>query len=188
MENRRWRIGRVQYATLHVVGSDNNCSGDIAPDPGECDARDEATTRWMRETFAAAKRSGAAGVMLFMQANPGWDRSDPTRAPVRDPQTLAPEDGFASFLRALREETIAFRRPVAVVQRDSHYPRVDKPLQDERGHRLENFTRVETFGDGPLNGTNEAQWIKVTVDPRSREVFAYQPQIVPQNRTAVPGP
>jgi hypothetical protein len=28
----------------------------------------------------------------------------------------------------------------------------------------------------------------VTVDPHSREVFAYQAQIVPANRTAVPAP
>jgi hypothetical protein len=32
------------------------------------------------------------------------------------------------------------------------------------------------------------QWVKAFVDARSREVFAYQPQIVPANRTAVPAP
>ncbi|HET6981970.1 MAG TPA: hypothetical protein VFI53_07495 [Myxococcaceae bacterium] len=32
------------------------------------------------------------------------------------------------------------------------------------------------------------QWLKVKVDPRSREVFNYQPQIVPANRVAVPPP
>ena len=38
------------------------------------------------------------------------------------------------------------------------------------------------------NGSNEVQWPKVLVDPRSREVFWFQPQIVPANRTAVPAP
>ena len=190
VENRRWTVGRVQYATLHVVGSDNNCEGDTtAPDPAECRPREAATIEWMRETFAQAKRNHAAAVMLIMQANPGWDANDPNRAPVRDARTLAPTtDGYSRTLSALREETIAFRKPVSVVQGDSHYPRVDKPLLDERGHRVENLTRVETFGDSPQNGNNEAQWVKVTVDPGSREVFAYQPQIVPGNRTAVPAP
>jgi hypothetical protein len=190
VENRRWMVGRVQYATLHVVGSDNNCEGDTtAPDPGECRPRETATIEWMRETFVQAKRNRAVAVMLFTQANPGWDANDPNRAPVRDPRTLAPTtDGYFETVSVLRQETTAFRRPVAVVQGDSHYARIDKPLLDERGHRLENFTRVETFGDAPLNGNNEAQWIKVTVDPRSREVFSYQPQIVPGNRTAVPAP
>ena len=34
----------------------------------------------------------------------------------------------------------------------------------------------------------ESHGVKVFVDPNSREVFAYQPQIVPANRTAVPLP
>ena len=31
-------------------------------------------------------------------------------------------------------------------------------------------------------------WVKVTIDPHSREVFSYQAQIVPGNRIAVPAP
>jgi len=69
-----------------------------------------------------------------------------------------------------------------------HYPRIDKPFLDAQGRRLENFTRIETFGDNQGNGTNDVQWIKVTVDSRSREVFSFQPQIVPGNRVAVPPP
>jgi hypothetical protein len=65
---------------------------------------------------------------------------------------------------------------------------VDKPFLNSKGQRLENFTRVETFGDNQGNGTNDVNWLKVLVDSRSREVFSYQPQIVPGNRTAVPAP
>ena len=70
---------------------------------------------------------------------------------------------------------IAFRKPVAYVHGDSHYFRVDKPFQDPLCRRLENFTRIETFGDNQGNGTNDVQWVKVRVDARSREVFSYQP-------------
>jgi len=83
---------------------------------------------------------------------------------------------------------VAFRRPVAYVHGDSHYFRIDKPLQDSAGRRLENFTRVETFGDHQENGNNDVNWFKVRIDPRSREVFSYEPQIVPANRIAVPSP
>jgi hypothetical protein len=92
------------------------------------------------------------------------------------------------FLTALRDQVIAFRKPVAYVHGDSHYFRVDRPLLDAQGRRLENFTRVETFGDSAGNGNNDVHWLKVLVDARSREVFAYEPQIVPGNRTAVPAP
>lgn len=191
VENRRWTVGRVTYATLNIQGSCNNLC-DTAPDANEWAARNAANVAWLRETFAQAKARASAAVMLISQGNPGWDQSDPTRAPLRDPKTLAQTDGqpdgFRDFLIALRDEVIAFRRPVAYVHGDSHYQRVDKPLLNAAGQRLENFTRVETFGDNAGNGNNDVQWIKVTVDPRSREVFSYQPQIVPGNRTAVPAP
>ena len=128
--------------------------------------------------------------MLISQANPGWDVTDPTRAPLRDARTLVETDGqpdgFAEFLGALRDEVTAFRRPVAYVHGDSHYFRIDKPFLDARGRRLENFTRVETFGDNQANGNNDVRWVKVTVDPDSREVFTFQNMTVPDNRTAVP--
>lgn len=191
VENRRWTVGRVTYATLNVQGSCNNLC-DVAPDPAEYAARNAANIEWLKETFAQAKAKNSAAVMLISQANPGWDQSDPTRAPLRDPKTLvetdADPDGFREFLLALRDEVTAFRKPVSYVHGDSHYFRVDKPLLDGTGKRLENFTRVETFGDNQGNGTNDVQWLKVLVDSRSREVFAYQPQIVPANRVAVPAP
>jgi hypothetical protein len=81
---------------------------------------------------------------------------------------------------------IAFTKPVGYVHGDSHYFRIDKPFLDSLGRRLENFTRVETFGDHQENGTNDVHWIKVLVDAHSRSVFTYQEQIVPGNRTAVP--
>ena len=83
---------------------------------------------------------------------------------------------------------IAFEKPVAYVHGDSHYYRVDKPFQNDKGQRLENFTRVETFGDNAANGLNDVHWVKVTVNPHSREVFSYQAMIVPGNRVAVPAP
>lgn len=103
-------------------------------------------------------------------------------------QTDGQPDGFKDYLLALREEVVAFRRPVACGHGDSHYFRIDRPLLDAAGRRLEDFTRVETFGNGAGHGNSDVQWLKVTVDPRSREVFSYQAMIVPGNRVAVPAP
>ena len=190
-ENRRWTVGGVTYATLNIQGSCNNLC-DTAPDSAEWYARNQADIAWMQETFAKAKALGSTAIMLVSQADPGWDLSDGTRAPLRDPKTLAETDGqpdgFQDFLVALRDQVIAFGKPVAYVHGDSHYFRVDKPFRDSNGRRLENFTRVETFGDNQANGNNDAHWLKVLVHPSSREVFTYQPQIVPGNRTAVPTP
>jgi hypothetical protein len=191
VENRRWTFGGVTYATLNIQGSCNNLC-DVAPDPNEYALRNQANIAWMQQTFDEAKSLHSAAVMLITQADPGWDLTDGTRAPVRDPKTLAESDGlpdgFQEFLTALRDQVIAFAKPVAYVHGDSHYFRIDKPFLDSLGQRLENFTRVETFGDHQENGNNDVHWLKVTVDASSREVFSYQPQIVPGNRTAVPAP
>jgi hypothetical protein len=191
VENRRWSFGGVTYATLNVQGSCNNLC-DTAPDQAEYAARNAANIEWLKETFAEAIAKNSAAIMLISQADPGWDLSDGTRAPLRDPKTLVETDGqpdgFHDFLSALRDQVIAFRKPVAYVNGDSHYFRLDKPFLDSQGRRLENFTRVETFGDNQANGNNDVNWLKVTVDPSSREVFSYQTQIVPANRIAVPAP
>jgi len=192
VEHRRWTMGGVTYVTLNIQGSCNNLC-DTAPSPVEFAARNAAAIAWMQDTFAAAKANGSVAVMLISQADPGWDLSDAAKgAPLRDPKTLVETDGlpdgFHDFLAALRNEVIAFEKPVAYVHGDSHYFRIDKPFLNTKGQRLENFTRVETFGDNQTNGTNDVNWLKVLVDPRSREVFAYQTQIVPGNRVAVPAP
>jgi hypothetical protein len=191
VENRRWALKGVTYVTLNIPGSCNNRC-DTAPDEAEYQARNAADVAWLQETFAEATRKHSAAVMIIAQANPGFDASDGTRAPLRNPTTLvetdAQPDGYHDFLIALRDQVIEFRRPVAYVHGDSHYFRIDKPLLDAQGRRLENFTRVETFGDNAANGNNDVHWTKALVDPKSRDVFAFQPQIVPGNRTAVPAP
>jgi hypothetical protein len=188
VENRRWHSGGVTYVTLNIQGSCNNLC-DTAPDPQEWAARNAANIAWLQETFAVAKRRGSVAVMIVSQANPGWHPFENDASP-RDPVTLkqldAKPDGFIDFLKALRSEVIAFQRSVVYVHGDTHTFRIDKPFFDGSGRRLENFTRLETFGDNAANGTNDVNWVKVLVDPSSREVFAFQPQIVPANRVAHP--
>jgi hypothetical protein len=191
VENRRWTLKNVTYATVNIQGSCNNLC-DTNPDPTEYDARSAADIAWLDQTFAVAKAGNSAGVMIIGQADPCFDGSVAYGSPTRDPKTLVENDGFADgfhdFLAELRTLAIDFKKPVVYVHGDSHYLRIDKPLQDSSGRRLENFTRVETFGDNAKNGLNDVHWLKVLVDPTSRDVFAFQPQIVPANRVAVPAP
>jgi hypothetical protein len=191
VENRRWNVKGVTYATINVQGSCNNLC-DTAPDPAEYAARTAADIAWLRQTFAQATADGSAGVMIIGQADPGFDLSDVTRAPLRNPRTLVETDGqpdgHHDLLVAFRDLIVAYGKPVVYVHGDSHYFRIDKPLLDSSGRRLENFTRVETFGDNQGNGNNDVHWVKALVDPSSRDVFAFQAQIVPANRTAVPAP
>jgi hypothetical protein len=191
VENRRWTYGGVTFATVNIQGSCNNLCKD-APDTVEWGYRRDAAIQWIKDTFQEAKDRNSAGLMLISQADPGFNNHPIESEPVRDPKTLAlapgVTDGFQEILLALRDEVIAFRKPVAYVHGDTHYFRLDKPFLDAQGRRLENFTRLETYGDNAPNGTNDVNWVKVRVDANSREVFTYQPQVVPGNRVAVPAP
>jgi hypothetical protein len=200
LENRRWTYRGVTYATLNIQGSCNNRCGDHF-DTTEATYREAAVKAWMQETFQVAKDRNSAGVMFISQADPGFSDRPVESEPARDPKTLLCKtsgtgacvppttvEGFQDFLLALRAEVIAFGKPVAYVHGDTHYFRVDKPFLDSAGGRLENFTRIETFGDNAANGTNDVNWVKVLVDPDSREVFAIQPQIVPDNKIVHPTP
>ena len=199
VENRRWTYRGVTYATLNIQGSCDNRCGDHF-DTTEAEYRSAAVIAWMRETFQVAKDRDSAAVMFISQADPGFSARPVESEPARDAKTLvcattgtgactaSTPDGFQAFLTALREEVIKFGKPVAYVHGDTHYFRIDKPFLDSAGARLENFTRIETFGDNAPNGTNDVNWVKVIVNPDSREVFSVQPQIVPDNKVVHPIP
>jgi hypothetical protein len=183
-ENVRWSHGGVLFATIHMVG-DNNNLGRTAAQDAEFRERDAANLAWLRDVFAAAKRDGSRAVALFTQANPRFERSYPTgrvrSLGIRPPPTTA--SGFAAFLTTLEAEVVAFGKPVALLHGDTHYFRVDKPLfrtgaegPGDRGRQIENFTRVESFG------FPEAHWIRVIVDPTNPGVFVFKEEIVEGNR------
>jgi hypothetical protein len=208
VENRRWEFKGVMYVTVNVQGTCNNLcasgtgdgssAGEVADRTNEYTARNAADNAWLEESFAKAKANGDAGIMIIGQADPGFDLTGSPfagtapDAPTRDPKTLDPAGlnatskapGFKDFLTTLRNGAIGFGKPVVYVHGDTHYFRIDKPLLDKDGKRLENFTRVETFGDNAANDLNDVHWVKALVDPKSRDVFAFQTQTVPGNVVA----
>lgn len=159
-ENVRWVMGRVVFAGLNVPGSDNHFGRP------EFARRNAANISWMKDAFALAARENLRAVMLIMQANPHFDL----------PVTNALRRGFNEMLGVLERETLAFGKPVVLVHGDSHYYRVDQPLLGSRSRRrIENFTRVETFGNPDVH------WLRATVDWRDPNVFTFRPQYVRKN-------
>jgi hypothetical protein len=159
-ENVRWISGPVLFVGFNVPGDANNFG------QPEFAARNAANLAWLHDAFALARQKGLSALMLIMQANPRFD--------------LAPTNklraGFNDFLTALQRETVAFPKPVVLVHGDSHYFRIDKPLLGASKRRVENFTRVETFGYPDIH------WVRVTVDPDDPNVFTFRPVTVVKNR------
>lgn len=167
-EHLSWRLGPVRFVTLNVPGDNNNHGSGSAPG-GEFLARNPVVIDWLKQGFASARREKSAGIVIVMQANPGFRHFTAGLA----------HGGFREFLETLRQETLDFSGQVLLVHGDTHRQHIDQPLRHADNKRpLANFTRVETFGY-PFMG-----WIKVTIDSEADgnssglfrfEVHAYPP-------------
>jgi hypothetical protein len=169
-ENARWDLGRVTFLTVHVVGSNNGRGRNPAGDE-EYAERNSANLNWLREGFRHAKAIDSRAVMILQQANMFVDYP-----PVPSDAKQEP-NGFTDLQAALRDEVIAFGKPTVLVHGDSHYFRIDKPYMRRpvSGPAMENFTRVETFGEP------HHHWVHVAIDPTDQNVFVFRPRIVPAN-------
>jgi hypothetical protein len=177
-ENVRWVAGAVMYVGLNVQGSNDNLphagvdgearpASEIARMAAEHQQREQANIHWLDESYAAAKSQGLKGVLVSWQADPNFNNE----------QHLQPAqyDGFAEIVPELRKQVIAFPGQSALVHGDSHYFKVDKPLNYDNGQVITKFTRVETFGAA------NTHWVAATVDPRNPNLFEFSPRIVPGN-------
>lgn len=99
-ENARWHRGPVTFATLHIVGSDDN-AGALEQSP-----RRQATIEWLRGTFAAAEERGDRGVVLVGQRDPNLN-STVTSA-------------YRTLNEVLREEVAGFAGQVLFISGDAH--------------------------------------------------------------------
>ncbi len=167
VENARWIHGGLVFATVHIVGSDNNDQPDVPGAQAEFTERDAAAAAWIRAAFAEARVKVAPGVVLFFQADPLL---------AKDLGQSGLTRGFGHFLRVLSDEARAWGKPVLLVHADEHRYRLDVGVQllpDEA--TLPNVTRLETFGDYNVHAA------LVAVDADSPQLFLCGPLIVPGN-------
>ena len=182
-ENVRWTAGPVTYIGLNVPGSDNNwvdptrdgtAEGPAAESHREYRARNRANLDWLAASFAAAKRANSKAILIVLQAD------------MWDPEAAASNSlgHYDDTKNALARLSINFRKPVVLVNGDSHSFEITKPLTDaakinaagdEGPNVIENFTRVTTFGE------YQNHWVSATVNPSDPNVFTFSQHIVAAN-------
>ncbi len=181
VENTRFTYGNIVFVTLNIPGSNNNkvlddreCTDRSARTPAVCATsnaeyleRDVANIAWLKEGFALAKAQKSPGLVVAFQADPGFDLPE-TEIDERQHPSVS---GYTQFLAQLVSETDQFKGQVLLVHGDTHYFKVDKPLYNP-AKALPNLTRVQTFGSPSIH------WVRVSVDPRTPNVFSIQPVMV----------
>lgn len=170
VENVMFRKQSVMFATVHVVGSNNDlepwsglpeadsCAVPRADRRAEFLRRQAAALAWLDEVFANA--GGTNGVFLMIQANPDNVPANPLCASAK---------GFEAFLSHLEAKAAAYGRPVMLAHGDDHFFFVDQPFANLL------FSRVQTYGEGLVH------WVKIHVDPKSSGVFRVEQKIVRAN-------
>ncbi len=175
VENVMWEQANVLFATFNIPGSNDDHLpwappfSDPAAQADEIAKRDAANSRWLARAFAQATRDGTAAVLIGLQA----DMWDPAQfAPGGD--GLSGNDAFVQQLASL---TVAYGKPVLLINGDSHLFESDHPLADPTSSTgimhpvsfpVPNLTRITVDGS-----TNFHDWVKLVVDPTTPAVFSW---------------
>jgi len=189
VENVMWEESQVVFVTLNVPGSNNDTlpwNGGSRTVPGnapystsnpfvppflneparahEVSERDPANSRWLARAFALAEANNAKAVMVIIQADM-WD-------------STAALSAYQPLVFQLGDLSLHFGRPVLLVNGDSHLFEVDNPLASPGSvigqihkypNAVPNLTRITV--QGSTNVPHE--WLRLTIDPRSHDVFSW---------------
>lgn len=156
-ENLRWRIGSLQFCTIHVVGSNNGMA--YTPEMRQAWAlRQQANAIWLTETALLAKRYGAKGLVIATHANMRFEQDR--------------NDGWTATRQAIISAATDFDGPVALLHGDTHIFRTDRLLL--KSHGLDRFIRVECFGS-PFSW----QWVTIRWNPEAATLRQPDPEIGP---------
>lgn len=180
VENVVWQYGRTVLATVNLPGGSNDDAdpwtpplNNAAAQDAERIAREAANLRWLQATFDLATAKGAKAIVLLTQADM-WDTAKPTAL-----------TNYSPFVQKLASLTLAFNRPVLLVNGDSHVYKSDQPLvPNNRGavtpncdsttscdisliHNtaaVPNFYRIVVWGSAEATSLGHKYWLKLKID------------------------
>lgn len=164
VENKMWDYNKISFATVHLVGSNNNFDTDASKSNEEFFERSKADLFWLNEVFEKAKTNNSLGIVIFEHA----DMITPDKG----------KEGFVSFLKELQKLVVAYKKPVLLINGDSHEYKVDKPLyeNEELKKSVLNFTRLQVFGEADMHA------VKVTVNPKNPMLFEINQFLIQENQ------
>lgn len=183
-ENQAWSLHGIEFATAHIIGSNDNVGRSPAMDAEQLQ-RKAANLDWIKRAFAQARERKALGLVLIIHANLGFENLWPSGylgryyRPLMNVKAPAKVDATAydDYIKLLSTEMETFKAPTLLLHGDTHLFRIDKPLFSARTQRpFENFTRIETFG------WPDTHWVHFAVDPEQPQVFTITPRLVPGNQ------
>ncbi|NND89919.1 MAG: hypothetical protein HKN42_03585 [Granulosicoccus sp.] len=178
-ENQLWQDKDILFATVHIVGSNNNLKNQDVSPPSEQTAtlsseygkRTAANIAWLRGIFSRAFDSDSAGVALFFHADM-WKLKDHF-----DRENFS---GYTEIVQELSRLTEAYARPVVFVSGENHHFRMDPgvPWFAHYGaNPANNVTQliveqgVSLIADG---ADQRNTWLRLIADATTENVFSWE--------------
>jgi hypothetical protein len=164
VENVMFQQQDVVFVTVNIPGGSNNDT-DIwygtptisAAQATEVAERTAADLRWIDAGFEYAHEEGAKAVVIMEQADM-WDLDGNVAAHIAE---------YDQFVDRIADNTVAFAKPVLLINGDSHNYLSDNPLAASSplnalhpDHDVANFHRLVVHGS-----TLPMEWIKLTITP-----------------------
>jgi len=189
VENVIWKSGDVVFVTFNIPGGSNDdkspWSGSFANPTAQAQEkadRSAANLRWLNTAFDLAKYSRAKAVVVAEQAD------------LWDPEAIAVGgaglDQYTPFVKQLANLSLEFKRPVLVLNGDTHLYHTDTPLADPTSATgvIHNTQAVPNLSRIVVQGSTNApaEWLKLTIDTRKHgnDVFSWQNVVYCANPTS----
>lgn len=183
VENVMWHDHGVAFVTLNMPGGSNNDTAawtngfeDAPAHIAEVAERTAADIRWLETAFQQAASGQTKAMVVVLQAD------------VWDPAAAAPGgaglDQYTPFVQRLADLSVAFGRPVLVINGDTHLVESDRPLADPTSatgviHHTQAVPNLQRFvvqgAASSEAGSSPAVWLRLTIDARKKDVFNFVP-------------
>lgn len=159
VENNYWEYGNIAFATVHIVGSNNNFLPTSKNGNKEFFEREKADLAWLEEVFKNAAENNQSALVIVTHADMFSESKD-----------LKDVSGFNQIKSKLKDLTIDFKKPVLLINGDTHNFLIDKPLNsdDKTKKNIANFTRLQVFGENNMHA------VKIIINPNSPAIFQFE--------------
>lgn len=165
VENQLWSYKDLLFASVHIVGSNNNAS-----EP-EFKKRDQANVEWLKYAFAKAKLTDSKALVIYYHAEVEFN-PNPKK-----------QGGFKSFLSELTRQAPYYNGQILLIHGDSHKMTLDRPLQipgDRFENPIANVMRLEVPG-----GYNQMGYVEIQVLKNKQDFFRFRPVLLPETEASI---
>jgi hypothetical protein len=158
VENAYWVSGTTLFATVHVVGSNNNLSN-----ASEYAMRNRANLAWLDYVVKVAQERALDHLVIAMQADLFYSSE----------QASSPKSGLRDTITRLNQLLSQWNKPALVIHGDSHQLIIDQPFKHPGTKRvIERAYRIQVMGD------HQVEALEITIDASKRRPFSFRPLVI----------